>query len=64
MRTFASHLAAAILFAFASAAAAGAAPAAAPEPSGGGGGPMGRVLVGEEVSSYVRMESVRSAIVV
>ncbi|MFP4518739.1 MAG: hypothetical protein ACLFQ5_04720 [Oceanicaulis sp.] len=25
---------------------------------------MGRVLVGEEVSSYVRMESVRSAIVV
>ena len=64
MWSLTSHLVAAAIIAAAFAAPALAAPAAGPESSGlSPGGPMGRVLVGEEVDSYVRMESVRSAIV-
>lgn len=58
-----SHPAAAAILAAALAAPALGAPAAAPDSAGRPDGPMGRVLVGEEVDSYVRMDSVRSAIV-
>lgn len=54
-------LAAAVAAAFALAGAASAAPAAASEPEPTGG-PTGRVLVGGEVNSYVRMASVRTAL--
>jgi hypothetical protein len=51
------------VLALASAAVAGPAPAAAdPEPVAAG--PMGRILVGDGVQSYMRMDSVRTALVV
>lgn len=55
-------VAAAVAAAAALAAAASAAPASAPEPAGGA--PTGRVLVGAEVNSYVRMSPVRTALLV
>ncbi|MGJ3230710.1 MAG: hypothetical protein ACFE0P_02815 [Oceanicaulis sp.] len=59
-----SHLCAAFALASALCGAAWAGPAPAAPSGTGEDGLMGRVLVGEDVDSYVRMESVRSAIVV